>query len=80
MSEEKKVGPEFTAYAVGMVTASVCTSLPPEEIPVRMNMLHPTGITSNWALAEETHFAQGAPNPCQCHDYPETHKHYLLHC
>lgn len=80
MNEEKKAAPEFTVYAAGIVSASVCTSLPPEEISVRMNMLYPTGISSNWGLAEEPHFSGGEPNPCQCPDHPDTHKHYLLHC
>lgn len=72
-------GDEFVAYAVGLLCMSVCTSLTPEEATQRLNMEHPTGITSRWAVADEE-FAGGESNPCPCPDHPETHKHYLFNC
>jgi hypothetical protein len=72
--------PAFTAYAVGLCSASVCTSLPDEEAAERLNAGHPTGISSRWEVAEEPTFADGTPNPQPCHDHPETHRHLLFHC
>jgi hypothetical protein len=71
---------EFTPYAVGLCRASVCTSLPKEEVAARMNMVCPTGIDTQWTLAPNSTFGTGEPNPCPCSDSPDTHKHYLLHC
>lgn len=70
-------------YSVGLCTASVCAdnSLTIEEITNIFNAIRPTGITSQWAFADdEETFLQGAPNPCPCHDFPDTRKHYLFHC
>lgn len=70
---------EFTAYAVGVVHASVCTSLSVTEATERLNTEYPTGISSDWKLSDEA-FASGETNPCACHDFPQTHKHYLFVC
>lgn len=71
---------EFTAYSVGIVSASVCTSLPVEAATARLNQEHPTGISSKWELSKDTTFAGGEPMPCICPDHPETHKHLLFNC
>lgn len=70
---------DFNAYAVGICCASVCTSLSVEEATEKLNSEYPTGIQSKWQFANEP-FSTGAPNPSPCHDYPETHKHYLFMC
>lgn len=70
----------FTPYAVGICSASVCTSLPIDEAVARMNEECPTGIESKWALSNDTHFRGGAENGCPCTDSPETHRHWLLNC
>ncbi len=71
--------PEFTAYGVGMVCASVCSTLPINEITRRLNVKHPTGIDSDCELSGEL-FSDGSPNPHPCDREPDTHKHYLFHC
>lgn len=70
---------EFDAYSVGPLSASVCSSLGPEETVKRMNEEYPTGIESPWSLAKDTHFKTGQPNPCFCEQNPSTHMHYLLY-
>lgn len=71
--------PEFTAYSVGLVNASVCTRLPLEAAQARLNQEHPTGIDSQWELSEDKEFKSGETNPCQCED-DERNKHYLFSC
>lgn len=71
---------DFTAYAVGWLSASVCTSLPRDELLARMNAEHPAGTEYGWQVSSDPTFRQGAPNPCPCHDHPETHQHWLLEC
>lgn len=70
----------FTAYAVGVCNASVCTSLSDDEATARLNLEHPTGI-GPWFVAADSHFADGThTNPCPCEDKPDTHRHILFHC
>jgi hypothetical protein len=71
---------EFATYAVGVVCASVCSSLGLEEITRRLNEERPTGIDSPWVPSKLTNFASGEPNPCACERSPETHTHYLFNC
>jgi hypothetical protein len=71
--------PDFTAYAVGFVFASVCTSLTDAEATERLNLVHPTGISSRWSIADEP-FRTGEPNGCPCNDRPDTHRHILFAC
>ncbi|MCU1492208.1 MAG: hypothetical protein JWM85_3613 [Acidimicrobiaceae bacterium] len=70
---------EFEAYSVGLVCASVCTSLSLEEATERLNKECPTGIRSQWQPAEDKTFSGGQPNPCDCKDHPGN-KHYLFNC
>lgn len=76
---ETNIVDEFTVYGVGMCHASVCTSLSLPEATKRLNMESPTGLDHGWAKKDAT-FAGGGPNPCECPDHPETHKHYLFSC
>lgn len=71
--------PEFTAYAVGLVCASVCTSLDDTQATARLNRQHPTGIASDWRIADEP-FANGDTNGRPCDQYPQTHRHILFTC
>lgn len=71
---------EFVAYSVGLVYASVCSSLSPKEITARFNRECPTGIANTWSLSPDETFQTGEPNPCPCADSPTTHKHYLFAC
>lgn len=70
---------DFTAYAVGLCYASACTSLSDQEAAERMNVEHPTGISSRWSVADEA-FRTGEPNGVACHDRPNTHRHLLFAC
>lgn len=71
---------DFEAYAVGVVCASVCSSLSLEETTGRLNEEHPTGIHSGWALSKDPAFKTGESNPKPCERSPTTHKHYLFNC
>lgn len=70
---------DFMLYSVGLIAASVCTSLPIEKATERLNLEHPSGVTP-WHPSEDKTFRSGEPNPCPCDRYPETHKHYLFNC
>ena len=70
---------EFEAYAIGLIYASCCSSLSAEDTEKRLNAEHPAGTMNGWKIAEEP-FKSGQPNPCPCHDHPDTHKHYLFWC
>ena len=74
-SEQRMSGKngEFTAYAVGAVYASVCTSLNNAESTDRLNAEHPAG----WQIATEP-FASGDPNGRPCNERPSTHRHLLF--
>lgn len=65
-------------YAVGPLCCSVCTDAPRNEVAALVNREMPTGISSQWTIADEP-FRTGEPNPCQCPDHP-SRGHYLLSC
>lgn len=67
-------------YAVGMVSLSVCSVLPPDETEKKVNEIYPTGISSQWQLSSDETFRTGEPNPCPCEQHPTTRKHYLMEC
>jgi hypothetical protein len=69
---------DFTAYTVGAVSASACTCLDDEAATRQMNIDHPTGISSQWEIADEP-FKDGTPNRSPCHDDP-ARRHLLFHC
>lgn len=70
---------DFDAYSVGLVYASVCTSLSLQEATDRLNTEHPTGIKTEWMLHDAS-FASGKDNPCPCDRSPKTHMHMLFSC
>jgi hypothetical protein len=67
-----------TPYSVGPFYMSVCTDEEPDAMLAEVNRIHPSGTDDGWQLSTDATFKNGAPNPCPCHDHPETHKHYLL--
>jgi len=72
---------EVEIYSRGIVSCSVCAinELSVEQVTQQVNIDSPTGIQSNWELAEDTHFKEGKTNPCECENDPNR-KHYLFHC
>lgn len=68
-------------YGRGIVSASACAvdGTTREEIEAAVNARYPTGISSRWTLANESHFATGEPMPCPCNSAPGR-QHWLLHC
>lgn len=70
---------EFFVYSTGLCYSSVCTSLSDEEAIERLNEAWPTGIPSQWRIADEP-FRTGEANPCPCEQKPETHRHILFNC
>lgn len=71
---------DFEAYSIGLICASVCTSLSNEEATARLNAEHPTGVQSPWRISEDKAFRNGEPNPCPCEHHPKTHRHILFNC
>lgn len=84
-SVREVVGEDITGrvvpYLVGLCSASVCVAsdVDADELERAMNMLHPTGISSPWKVADDETFANGSPNPCSC-EQDASRTHYLLHC
>ncbi len=70
-------GEEFNVYSMGLVYASVCSSLGDDATAKRMQAL-PSGTTQGHSLAVDATFATGQSNPCPCELKPQTHKHYLF--
>lgn len=68
-------------YSWGIVSLSACApkDMPVEDVTREVNVRHPTGIESKWALAEENVFSGGQPMPCQC-ESDVNRLHYLFHC
>jgi hypothetical protein len=70
---------EFKVYAVGLVAASVCTSLADDRATAQLNLEHPTGV-GPWQRSGDEEFHGGTPNPCPCNVWPDTHRHLLFEC
>jgi len=81
MSEQRepaKPMADVIPYSIGICCASVCTALSAEATTKFMHEHHPTGISSQWEIADEP-FRTGEANPCPCEDV-EGRKHYLFVC
>lgn len=65
-------------YSSGLIACSVCTDLPREEVAEEVNRVHPTGISAQWEIADES-FADGSANPHPCEEVPAK-QHWLLFC
>lgn len=72
-------GDDLTIYGEGICYASVCTSLPDDEVDARM-AARPTGASHGWARSADATFAGGQPNPCPCDTEPATRRHILFEC
>jgi hypothetical protein len=62
----------------GLVSASVCTTLPIEAATERLNLVLPTGV-GPWHVADDPRFADGQPQPGPC-EKASDRMHYLFHC
>lgn len=69
----------FHAYSVGIVCASVCTTLSVDEATEQLNREHPTGLDHGWQVSDDPTFASGQPNPTPCERGGEA-MHYLFNC
>lgn len=67
-------------YAKGLCNCSVCVpkNTPIEMIEKEVNIMNPTGISSQWKISKGN-WSDGSMNPCECDTDPER-KHYLLKC
>jgi hypothetical protein len=72
---------EIYMYRVGPLSMSVCAPgvLNAEQVATAISKHHPTGLDHGWSVAEDTHFASGETNPCQCQEDADR-KHWLLDC
>lgn len=69
---------DVVIYSSGLCYCSVCADANIElsQLTESVNRQHPTGIKSDWELAEES-FSTGEPNPCECPD-DESRIHILI--
>lgn len=74
----KEEGDDFEVYSEGLVYASVCSSLPEQEVVARMRR-RISGTKGGWVMAAGG-FADGTANPHPCDRKPDTHRHYLFSC
>ncbi|MES2409674.1 MAG: hypothetical protein V4509_05250 [Patescibacteria group bacterium] len=67
-------------YAKGIVACSICSPKEKsiEDIEVEVNAELPTGISSQWKIANEN-FMTGEKNPHECEN-DKDRLHYLLKC
>ena len=82
MSERVEVTAQrITVYTVGLVYCSVCceADATDAEIVAHANLMHPTGLSHGWGIAEAPTFATGEPNPSPCNT-ADGRKHVLLSC
>lgn len=66
-------------YTFGLISLSVCTDESDEDLVVSVNEMHPTGITSKWAISKDPKFRTGESNPCPCEQDP-SRRHVLMVC
>lgn len=70
---------EVIPYAVGLMTASVCTNGTFENAQRVLDESHPTGLDHGWTLSTDV-FRGHSSNTVPCNQNPTTHVHYLLEC
>lgn len=68
----------FEVYAHGLVYCAACTTLDDDTATLRVNASYPTGIGSEWHVADEA-FQTGEANPHPCPDRPGC-RHVLFSC
>ena len=72
---------EVNVYAMGLVMASCCApaAASREEVEQAVNRREPTGVASDWRIADDQTFKTGEPNPHPC-EKDASRLHYLLSC
>jgi hypothetical protein len=71
---------DLIVYGIGLMCASVCTTLSDDEATEQLNLMEPTGIKAGWVISEDKNFRTGEANPCPCELHPETRRHILFNC
>lgn len=66
-----------TVYSHGLCYLSACTNDTDDEATASVNLTNPTGLSHEWAIADEA-FASGAANGFPCPDQEGfRHVHYI---
>ena len=67
----------INTISIGPLNLSVCVpqSATKAKIEKAANQKHPTGISTDWKISEDTHFHTGQSNPCVC-EQDCNRKHY----
>lgn len=73
---------EVVVYVEGLMACSACApvKLTREEVAAAVNVVNPTGVSSEWKVSSDTTFHTGHPMPSPCEREPETRRHWLLEC
>lgn len=73
---------EVVVYSQGFIACSVCAPavLTREQVAAAVNVVNPTGVSSEWKVSSDTAFATGHPMPKPCEQEPEARRHWLLEC
>lgn len=72
---------DIQIYARGLVACSACApeDATREAIEREVNIINPTGISSQWKISTDEKFASGEPMPNKC-ETARNKLHYLLTC
>jgi len=77
-----KEAEKVNIYSQGIIACSACAPMGMEgqEVAEAVNLLSPTGISSEWSISEDETFQGGKKsNPCVCED-DSKRWHWLLQC
>lgn len=69
--------PDFCVVRSGLCDAIACSIYDDEETTRRLNLEHPTGISSQWRITEPE---DGSGSHIACADSPDTHQHIFFTC
>jgi len=77
---DNEVEPPAIVYATGICHCSACVpkNWDRARVEIVVNIEHPTGISSKWAISDEN-FLSGESNPCPCEE-DSSRQHWLLNC
>ncbi len=72
---------KIICYSVGIVAMSICAEkeISTNQIEKFANTEHPLQILK-WKISKDKCFKSGETNPCNCEQFPNDRKHYLLNC
>lgn len=67
-------------YKRGAFAVSVCAhnGLGIGDVIADVERQYPSGTERGWRLSDDTHFATGETNPCDCNVHPAKRRHWLL--